>query len=70
MAAIGKPEDAKSDDKEAGADLDLALPFDEGEQQREGEEHEQHRQQVAGGQWPKRAHQCARAPFHQSGRNS
>ena len=36
MAPIGEPEDAKPDDQEAGADLDLSLPLDEGDQQREG----------------------------------
>jgi hypothetical protein len=29
------------------ADLDLPLPFDEGDEQREGEEHQEHRQQMA-----------------------
>ena len=48
MAPVNKPEDTEPDDKKAGADLDLALPFDEGDQQREGEQHQQHREQMAG----------------------
>jgi len=32
MAAVDKPVDTKPDDKEAGADLDLALPFYQGDQ--------------------------------------
>jgi hypothetical protein len=39
VASIDKPEDTEPDDKEAGADLYLALPFDEGDQQREGKYH-------------------------------
>ena len=31
MASADKPEDAERDDKQAGADLDLALPFHEGD---------------------------------------
>jgi len=49
MAALDKPVDAKPDDKEAGADLELTLPFDQGDQYCEGKQHEQHRQQMAGG---------------------
>jgi hypothetical protein len=40
MAPIDKPEDAESDDEEAGPDLYLALPFDERGQQREGKDHQ------------------------------
>ena len=47
MAPVDEPEDTEPDDQEAGADLDLPLPFDEGGQQREGEHHNEHRQQVA-----------------------
>jgi hypothetical protein len=36
MAPVDKPEDTEPDDEKAGADLDLALPFDQGDQQREG----------------------------------
>ena len=39
MAPVDKPEDTEPDDKKAGADLYLALPFDEGDQQREGKDH-------------------------------
>ena len=39
MTPVDKPEDTESDDKETGADLDLALPFDEGDQQRERKHH-------------------------------
>jgi hypothetical protein len=48
MAPVDEAEDTESDDKEAGADLYLALPFDEGDQQREGKDHQQHREQMAG----------------------
>jgi hypothetical protein len=47
MAPIDKPEDTKPDDQEAGADLDLSLPLDEGDQQREGKDHHEHGQQMA-----------------------
>jgi hypothetical protein len=46
MALVDQPEDAEADDQEAGADLDLSLPLDEGEQQREGKDHYEHRQQM------------------------
>jgi hypothetical protein len=49
------------------ANLDLPLPFDEGDQQRERKHHHQHRQEMADGQRPKRRKEGARAPFHQSG---
>jgi hypothetical protein len=42
MAPVDEPEHAEPDDQEAGADLDLLLPLDEGDQQREGKEHHQH----------------------------
>ena len=35
MTLVEEPEDAESDDEEAGTDLYLALPFDEHDQQRE-----------------------------------
>jgi hypothetical protein len=47
VASIDVSEDAEPDDQEAGADLDLLLPLDEGDQQREGKEHPEHRQQMA-----------------------
>jgi hypothetical protein len=39
MTPVDKPEDTESDDKETGADLDLALPFDEGDQERKRKHH-------------------------------
>jgi hypothetical protein len=47
MAPVDEPEDTEPDDQEAGADLNLPLPFDEGDEQREGKEHQEHRQQMA-----------------------
>ena len=47
MAPVDEPEDAEPDDQETGTDLDLPLPFDEGDEQREGKEHHEHRQQMA-----------------------
>src|ERR1700741_2626937 len=38
MAPADEPEDTEPDDQEAGADLNLSLPFDEGEQQHKGED--------------------------------
>ena len=38
---------AEPDDQEAGADLNLSLPFDKGYQQCEGEDHQEHCQQMA-----------------------
>ena len=70
MVPTDEPEDTERNDKQTGADLNLALPFDEDEQQREGEQHDEHREQMARGERPKRGHQRARTPFHQSGRNS
>ena len=69
MAPVGKPEQTEGDDKEAGADLYRALPFDDGNEQREGKDHQQHREQMAGRERPKRGHQGTRAPLHQSSRN-
>jgi len=47
MAPVDEPEAAEPDDQEACADLDLSLPLDEGDQQREGKDHHKHRQQMA-----------------------
>ena len=47
MASIEKQEDTESDDQKAGAELDLTLPFDQGNEQREGEDDQKHGQQVA-----------------------
>ena len=47
MAPVDEPEETEPDDQEAGADLDLLLPFDEGDKQPEGKQHQEHRQQMA-----------------------
>jgi hypothetical protein len=47
MTPVHIPEDAEPDDQETGADLDLLLPFDEGDQQREGKDHHEHCQEMA-----------------------
>ena len=67
MAPVDEPKDAKPDDQKAGPDLDLLLPFDKGDQQREGKDHNEHRQQMADRQRPKRRHKGAGTPFHQPG---
>ena len=36
MAPVDEPEDAEPDDQQAGADLDLSLPLDEGDQKEKG----------------------------------
>ena len=69
MASVDEPENAKCDDQESRRDLDLSLPFDEADQQREGEHHCKHRQQMADGEWPKRRNDFVRAPFHKSRRD-
>jgi hypothetical protein len=48
MASVDEPENTEPYDKQAGADLYLALPFDEGDQQRKGKDHQEHRQQMPG----------------------
>jgi hypothetical protein len=70
MAAVDQPQDTEPDDKQTGADLYLELPFDERDQEPEGEDHQQHRKQMAGRKRPKRRRQGTRTPFHQSSRNS
>lgn len=47
MASIQEPEDTEADDQKAGAELDLTLPFDQGNEQREGKDDQKHGQQVA-----------------------
>src|SRR5262249_48412157 len=44
MASVDEPEDTEADDQQTGADLDLLLPFDDYEQQRERKDHQEHRQ--------------------------
>ena len=69
MAPVGKPEQTKGDDEEARPDLYRALPFDDGNEQREGKDNQQHCEQMADRERPKRGHQGTRAPFHQPSRN-
>ena len=51
---VTSPEGTERDHQEAGAYPDLPLPFDERGQEREGQQHHQHRQQVTDGERPKR----------------
>jgi hypothetical protein len=44
MASVDEPEDTKPDDQQTGSDLDLLLPFDDDEQQREGKDDHEHRE--------------------------
>ena len=48
MALIEKPEDTEADHQKAGTELDRTLPFDQGDEQREGKNDQKHGQQVAG----------------------
>jgi hypothetical protein len=62
MARVHQQEDTEGDHQETGADLDLPLPFDEGDQQREGKHHHQHGQEMADGpaaQAPQRGRVCS-----------
>jgi hypothetical protein len=47
MTPVDKPKDTEPDNKQAGAYLYLALPFDECHQHREGKEKQEHREQMA-----------------------
>jgi hypothetical protein len=47
MTLVDQPENPKPDDQDAGADLELPLPFDEGDEHRKGKNDHQHGQQVA-----------------------
>jgi hypothetical protein len=69
MVPASKPKDTEADDEQARADLNLVLPLDQNEQQREGKQHDEHREQMAGSERPKRGQERARISFHQSGRN-
>jgi hypothetical protein len=42
MAPVEEPEGAEPDHQETGPDLDLLLPFDEGDHQCEGKDHGEH----------------------------
>jgi hypothetical protein len=44
VASVDKPEDAEPDKQQTGADLDLLLPFDDYEKQRERKDDHEHRQ--------------------------
>ena len=46
MTPFDEPEDTEPNDQEARTDLDLSVPLDEGDQQREGKDHHEHRQQM------------------------
>ena len=48
MTPVDKAEDTEPRDEEAGADLYLALPFDQGDQQTERKDYHEHREQMAG----------------------
>ncbi len=50
VASPDQSEDTEPDDQEAGADLDLPLPFDEGDEQREGKD--QHKQELGAAKRP------------------
>ena len=54
MAPVEEAEDTEPDDQEAGADLDLPPPIDQGDQQRERQDHQQHREQMADRERPER----------------
>ncbi len=47
MTLLDQPEDAESDHQQAGADLDLALPFHQRGQQCKGKQDKQHGEQMA-----------------------
>jgi hypothetical protein len=47
MTPIDEPEDAETNDQQACADLDLPLPFDKRDEQREGQENQEHCQEMA-----------------------
>jgi hypothetical protein len=66
MAPVDEPEHTVPDEQKTGADLDLLLPVDERDQQREGKNHQEHRGKVADRQWPKRRDEGARAFLHQA----
>ena len=44
MASVDQPEETESGDEQAGSDLDLSLPFDEGDEQGKWKDHHEHRQ--------------------------
>ena len=54
MTPVDEPEEAETDDQQAGADLDLPLPFDERDEQGKRKQDHQHGQQVAKRQRPER----------------
>jgi hypothetical protein len=56
MASVGQPEQTEGDNKEACADLYRALPFDDGNEQREGKDHKEHCEQMADRERPKCGH--------------
>jgi hypothetical protein len=42
MASVDEPKDTEPDDQQTGGDLDLLVPFDNHEQQRERKDHHEH----------------------------
>ena len=66
MAPVDEPEETV-DDQETGAALDVGLPFDEGDQQREGKEHHAHGQEMAHHERPQCPHEGAGTSGHEPG---
>ena len=50
MAPVNEPKGAEAHHQQARADSDLPLPIDETDQQREGQDHHQHREQMTSGE--------------------
>ena len=48
MATVDKAENSEPDDEQACADLYLMLPIDDRDQQCKRQDHDQHRQEMAG----------------------
>ena len=67
MAPVDEPEGAEAHHQQAGADPDLPLPIDETDQQRERQDHDQHREQMAGRERRERRHKRPRTFFHHPG---
>ena len=64
---VDEPKPAEPNEQKAGADLGLTLPLDQRHQQAEGQDHQQHCQQMADCQRPKCFDQGTRASFDQPG---
>jgi hypothetical protein len=48
MPTVDKPENSESDDEQARADLYLMMPIDQRDQQRERQDNDEHREEMAG----------------------